>query len=137
MDFVITARGHENVRATHRTTIEVTTDSSLTPRGTCIVAVGADRGLCDMPQRFKDELRKNRVRVTFRCGGAEWTLWGRGTPRLELTHPHDMVIRTSAYECPRTLLVDADGAACDMPRELVRCLQDPSRIVTITLTITG
>jgi hypothetical protein len=136
MEFVITARGHENVRATHRTTIEVTTVDSLTPRGTCIVAVGADRGLCDMPEDFKDALRQGEVRATVRCNDMEWTVNGRGTPGLELTHPHDMVIRTSGYECPRTLFVKADKAACDMPRALVRCLQDPNATVTVTLSVT-
>jgi hypothetical protein len=47
-----------------------------------------------------------------------------------------MVIRTSGYECPRTLFVKADKAACDMPRALVRCLQDPNATVTVTLSVT-
>jgi hypothetical protein len=33
MRITIHARGHENVRATHATTIEVTKEEHLTPRG--------------------------------------------------------------------------------------------------------
>ena len=49
----ITAFGHKNVRATHRTTLEITKDEELSVRGDCIVAVAADKGFFDLKPKFK------------------------------------------------------------------------------------
>ncbi|MHA1410910.1 MAG: DUF371 domain-containing protein, partial [Candidatus Odinarchaeia archaeon] len=47
------ARGHENITATHPTTLEITKDMKLTPRGDCIIAVGSEKALFD----FSDEIK--------------------------------------------------------------------------------
>lgn len=132
-----TARGHKNVLATHRTTIEITKDSDLTPAGDCIVCVGATMGFMDLPEDFKDCLRKGNIRVTIECKGVSWSFSGKGTCGLKMENPDEMVMRKSGYECNRTLMVHADAAACDMPKDLVTHLQDPEAKVNVRIEVTG
>jgi hypothetical protein len=40
---VIFAQGHENILATHKTTLEFTKDKRLSKKGDCIVAVAGTR----------------------------------------------------------------------------------------------
>ena len=128
MMFEVGFRGHENVRSLHRTTIEVTTAPGLTPAGDCIVGVGADCGCAGLPQPLRRALRDAaaRVRVTLIAGGQEYAVQGRGHGALSLSHPTDMVIRRSAFTCPRTLAVGCDGSASAVPRPMVEALQSPS-----------
>lgn len=125
MIYAVPFRGHPNIRSTHRTTTEITTDDSLSVRGDCIVGVSAGCGCAGLPGRLKAALRDpdTRVRVTIRVGGREFAITGRGDPGLALEHPTDMVIRKSAFTCPRTLAVGCDAASIDIPREMVMDLR--------------
>ena len=124
MMFEVGFRGHPNVRSLHRTTIEVTTEPGLTPAGDCIIGVGADCGCAGLPDSLKAALRdgRSRVRVTLIAGGIEYSVSGRGDPRLELSHPSDIVVRRSAFACPRTLAVECDGSAAEAPRAMAAAL---------------
>ena len=124
MIFEVGFRGHPNVRSLHRTTIEVTTEPALTPAGDCIVGVGADCGCDGLPGGLKEALRdgRSRVRITLEAGGLEYEVSGRGDPRLELSHPRDIVIRRSSFACPRTLAVGCDGSASEVPRAMIAAL---------------
>lgn len=51
--------GHVNVRARHRTTIEITRDDYLTPRGgDCIIGIKADKGLSGISPNLRRLLRR-------------------------------------------------------------------------------
>ncbi len=52
----VTASGHENIEATHPTTLEITKERGLSRRGDCIIAVGADKSLADFSEEFKERL---------------------------------------------------------------------------------
>ena len=116
------------VRALHPTTIEVTTDDHLTPRGDCIIGVGAAKGCAQISEPVKTALRSSGARVTIRIlvGGLRHTVLAMGDPGLELTNPHEMVIRKSTFLSDRTLALRADCAARDIPRPMVRLLTDPN-----------
>lgn len=58
---------------------------------------------------------------------------GKGAKELELSHPTDIVCRKSSYICQRTLMIDADKAACDVPRRMVEMLKDPAKTIRIEL----
>jgi uncharacterized protein len=115
------------VRSSHPTTIEVTTEEYLTENGDCIVGVGASKGCEGLDEKLKAGLRREGSRVTIRLlvGAEAFTITARGDPGLPLSHPHDMVIRKSGFVSDRTLAVDADAAARDIPRRLVAMLKDP------------
>ncbi|MEM3617096.1 MAG: DUF371 domain-containing protein [Candidatus Bathyarchaeia archaeon] len=134
---VITAFGHENIRASHTTTLEITKGKELTVRGDCIVAVSADKSLLDLKPEFRNFLRKRDARLTIfiDAGGVVDVVRAFGSPMLILSHPTDMVVRKSGYICGRTLAINADKAACDLSRVLVRKLQNPEQRVRITLTV--
>jgi hypothetical protein len=134
---VIFAQGHENILATHKTTLEFTKDRHLSKKGDCIAAVAADKALTDLTAKFKENLRNPQARLTviIEAGGFREQVNAQGSPNLILTHPTDMVIRKSDYVCNRTLAVHADKAAQDLSRDLVEKLKNPQQKVKITLTI--
>jgi hypothetical protein len=129
--------GHENIQATHRTTLEFTKDPHLTKKGDCIVTVAADKALADLSAEFRENLRKRHAKlsVLIEVDGVTEQVNAYGSPRLSLTHPIDMVIRKSDYACNRTLAIHADKAAQDLPREFVEKLKNPKQKVKITLEV--
>jgi len=128
---VIHAKGHPNITAKHKTTLEITKDNHLTPRGDCIVAIAADKGFAELSDEFKERLRGGcAVEVTIGCGGLFDTIRARGNPNLTFTHPKDIIIRKSDFTCPRTLAINADKAACDIDRELVQKIVDGGDVIT-------
>jgi len=131
----VNARGHPNIRATHRTTLEFTKDEHLSRRGDCIVAVAADKGAADLSEEFRKLAKKDgtKISIIIEVGPLRAEIHGYGSSRLSFTHPTDMVIRKSQYTCGRTIAIMADTAAADLPREMVKLLQDGGRKVRITL----
>ncbi|MBN1244814.1 DUF371 domain-containing protein [Candidatus Bathyarchaeota archaeon] len=127
--------GHENIQATHKTTLEFTKDAHLSKKGDCIVIVAADKALADLNAEFKEKLRKPHAKLTIiiEAGEIIEQVNAYGSPQLILTHPTDMVIRKSDYVCSRTLAVNADKAAQDLSRDLVKKLKNPKQKVKITL----
>ena len=119
------AWGHPNVRATHPSTLEITRETRLTPRGDCIVAVAAELAALTLPSNVKKLIRRENstVILELKVGGETFKIKGCGSPRLRLTHPTDLVARRSGYTCPRTLMVHADKASADLPRKMVESLQ--------------
>lgn len=133
----IFAYGHENIQATHRSTFEITKDVRLSKKGDCVVAVSADKSMADLSPEFKKNLRKENARVIILIETKEETevVNAFGSQRLILTHPTDIVVRKSSYICSRTLVIQADKAACDLSRKLVKKLRNPKQRVKITLTV--
>ena len=41
---------------------------------------------------------------------------GYGNPELTLDHPTDMVSKKSDFKCSRTIMINADKAACDLKK---------------------
>jgi len=134
---VVTFHGHPLVRSAHPTTIEVTTEDHLTANGDCIVGVGASSGCEQLDARVKEGLRTKGSRVTIRLavGNHTFEVKAEGDPRLELSHPNDIVIRRSDFISDRTLAVHADAAAKDIPRELVRLLRDPGAVGRLEIEV--
>jgi hypothetical protein len=134
----VTASGHANIEATHPTTLEITKEVALSRRGDCIVAVGADKSLADFSDEFKESLRKPNAKLTLtiEVDGITEQINSHGSPNLILTHPSDMVVRKSSYVDDRTLAVNADKAAFDLPRELVEKLRNPQQKARIALRVT-
>lgn len=127
MRFEIPFSGHENVRALHPRTIEITTESDLTLQGDCIIGVSADHGCKQIPVELKEKLRQpeSKITITIQVDDEKFTVVGRGHEELKLENPHDIVIRKSNFLCPRTLAIGCDKASDDMPRKMIKKLQDP------------
>ena len=130
------AHGHPNVLSTHKTTLMTTTESHLTTRGDCIIAVGAETGLAQLPGEIKEAARDPETEITFTISVENhvFTAVGRGHPNLTYTDPIDMVARKSSYICGRTLMITSDKAANDVPVEIITALKNPEATITVQIT---
>jgi hypothetical protein len=133
---IITAYGHENIQATHKTTLEITKDKHLTRNGDCIIAVAANKSLADLSPKFKEKLRRNNAILTIRIEveGVVEEIKASGSSHLILTHPTEIVVRKSDYISNRTLAIRADKTSYDLSKRLVDKLKNPNQKVKITLT---
>ena len=131
--------GHENIQATHPSTVEFTKDTHLSKNGDCILVVSANKGLADFQSKFKETLRKSNAQLTIRIevGSIVEEIHAKGSPHLDLCHEKEMVVRKSEYVSERTLGVLADKASKELSRELVEALKNPKQRATITLTVEG
>ena len=134
---IVTFHGHPLVRSAHPTTIEVTTEDHLTLKGDCILGVGASSGCAQLDPGVKAGLRTKGSKVTIRLAVDSHTfeVKAKGDPRLELSHPRDIVIRRSDFISDRTLAVHADAAAKDIPREMVMLLRDPGTVGRLEIEV--
>ena len=132
----ILARGHPQIKARHPTTLMITKDREVGPRGDCIVAVAADKSAKDLSETLKQAIRAgHEVRVTLKVGDIVEVIHGLGHPALALKHPTDLVIRKSRFTCGRTLAIEADKAAGDLSRTFVAGLRDPAAEIRILVEV--
>lgn len=122
------AQGHPNVLARHATTFEITKDIELTRRGDCVIAVSATKGAADLSMEFKRLCRNDeaRILVELQAAGIAESIEGRGSGRLTVSHPTEIVGRKSTHISDRTIMIRADRAACDIDRDLVDALKSPT-----------
>ena len=126
---VITAWGHPNITAKHRTTLEITKDKELTIRGDCIIGVKADKAICDIDERLKNWLRLGNpveIEIFLPQYGLRETLIGFGAKDMTFMHKTDIVVRKSTFVCDRTLVIKAEKSAVDIDRGMIELLKDPS-----------
>jgi len=133
----IVAFGHENVQATHPSTLMFTKEKHLSNTGDCIVAIAADKALVDLNQTFKDSLRKPNAKLTIiiEADGLTGQIKAFGSPILMLNHPTDVVVRKSDYISDRTLAIQADKSSNDLDRDLIEKLKNPKQKINITLIV--
>lgn len=138
MQIEIHFSGHKNIRALHKNTIEVTTESELTVNGDCIIGVNATYGCSQIPDKIKNKLRNPNSKIKFSIivNSETFTVSGNGSGKLELTHPHDIVLRKSDFICPRTIAINCDRASDTMPRKMVRRLQNPKTKGVLKIEVT-
>ena len=124
----ISAWGHPNITANHRTTFEITKEEHLTKRGDCIIGVKAEKSISEISDEIKNKLKENafaRIELILPQYGLKEVVEGYGSIAMTFNHPMDIVIRKSNFVCGRTLLIKASKAARDLDREMVELLKDP------------
>lgn len=123
----IVAYGHKKVLGTHKTTIEVTKENSLTERGDCIIAINANKSCFDLDRNVKDFLKAgNKVKFIFEVNGKKDVVTAFGSPKLKLNSRTSMVIRKSDFIDDRTVAIKADKSAKDLDRALIEELKNPN-----------
>ena len=113
MIYVFEARFHANVQALHHSTLEITCEERLTPRGDCIILVGSKHNVARLNEECKKGekailcvlLPLNSICVTGICNS--------------IKDKCSIVIRTSNRADGRTLLTLANIAAKDIPRNII------------------
>jgi hypothetical protein len=132
---ILNGSGHKNIRATHKTTLEFTKEKSLTQKGNCIVVVNVDKGLTELDQSFSNRCKSEQCKITviIESEGISDEIIGFGHPGLTFQDPTAMVIRTSPFVCPRTLMIRSNKAARNLNQQLISKLQDERAKVRIKL----
>lgn len=132
------ARGHPNVRATHKSTLEITRDQDLTLRGDCIIAVAATKAAADLDPQVKQAIRSGG-RVTLYLIAEELglveTVTGVGHPALTFENSNSIVVRKSSYVDGRTIAVNANKAAWNIDRKLITYLQQPDAVLKVYIVV--
>jgi hypothetical protein len=129
----ITAYGHPNVLATHRTTIEVTTEDWLTRKGDCIIGVRASHALSDLREELLS-LRNSHVTLEITVDTFTERITGFIHPSLQFTDTRAIIIRKSSFLCPRTLMIHASKAAIDLDRDIIAKMRNPHQKMHITFS---
>lgn len=134
---LIYAKGHKNIKSTHKTTFEITKDLSLTERGDCILAISANKGVTDLSDEFKNALLNDdaNLKIVVEAGGKEDSALAKGSRLLTLKDMDEMVIRKGNYICDRTLAINSNKAAIDFDRNLIEILKNPKTEVRIKLIV--
>ncbi len=134
---VVTFEGHENVRATHSTTLEVTKDGYLTPRGDCIIGISSSKGASDLSQCVKDILRSGGllIAVVLTSGGSFDYLVAEGSEGLTFEDPRRMIIRRSSYVDGSTVGIRSSKAARDVSRGVVEELRRGEKGVLVLVAL--
>ena len=131
---IVIARGHPRITAKHPTTLMITKDKEVGPKGDCIVGVAADKGAAELNEELKSAIRSGAVvTIVIEAGGEREEIRASGHPSLTLTHSDDFVIRKSKFVCGRTLVIGADKAAVDLPKKFVTILQEPRTKIRISI----
>src|SRR5438445_358572 len=108
----------------------------LTHRGDCVVAVKSSSAVRNLTLDLKRVLSSSsgRGQLRLQVGPFEFTVEGKGDPRLTFSHETDLVVRKSGFISDRTLMIHADKSSMDIPRDMVRLLQDPTSTVTVEIS---
>ncbi len=129
MKYHFRCTGHENILATHKTTIEFTKDSRLTRNGDCIIGVEADFN-AEALKKFIASNRDKKIICTVERGSIkdDFTF----LLNKEFNDHHEIVIRKSDFLSPRTLGIHATKAAIDLDRNLIA--KDKNSRIKVTFT---
>lgn len=137
MIFKLKTKGHKNVTSHHKSTFEITKDVEIGPTADCIIGTDMDKSMLNFPQEFKDMIADSNTKITviLDTENGHDEIVGFGHEDLTLTHPTDIVCRTSDYTCSRTLMINADKAARNLDKDLIEDLKNEKDMeVTIKLS---
>ncbi len=128
--------GHKNVKATHRSTLEITKEDYLTPRGDCIICVKANKGLKELSDEIKEALKSGKkVKIRITADDIVDEVEAVGDGKLTFENEISMVIRKSEHVDGRTLAIRVNKAARDIKRELVEKLRNPEQRVVVEIIV--
>ncbi len=126
------AMGHANVLGTHRSTMEITTEDFLTPRGNCIIATNCPKAVNNFSPELKNAIQSGKkIKVRLSAGPYEDIFYGYGDKSLKLSDTTSMVFRLSDFISERTALINCSKNAAEINRDLIIYLQDPKNRLTI------
>jgi len=137
LSYTFRAYGHPNIRATHKSTFEITRDRNVTPRGDCIIAVRSECSASLLPNYIKEAIKDDDVKIIIilESGGITEVVNAYGSKDLILESNDSLVVRKSRFVDERTIAIKADKAAKDINRILVDMLKNESTVLDITIKV--
>jgi len=129
------AFGHENITGEHKTTLELTSEDFLTPKGSCIVGIKSTLTLNALSLEIKQLacLETTQIVLIMKIDEIEETVTGHGGPGLTYSDSISMVARTSSFQCARTLMINADKATSDLSRDFIEAVKNRDAVLTCEL----
>ncbi len=125
MKFEIKFKGHKNILAKHRSTLEITKEDHLTKKGDCIIGICSSHSCFDLPDDLKKELKKGKkIKIVIFTPVGEDIILAYGNPNLILTNKTSIVIRKSDFIDSRTLCIKANKSAKDINRKIIEYLKN-------------
>lgn len=122
------AYGHPNIKATHRTTLEITREGDLTPQGDCIIGVNSDFDI----KRIKEFMTHSFDFIMHIVVGDESvSLDAHYNPKF--SDEVELVVRRGTHDSDRTMGIVSSIAAIDLPREMVERMKDPKQEMVILI----
>lgn len=121
MEYSFSCKGHKNILALHRNTIEFTKEKEISLQGDCIIGTCADFDL----ELLIDFVRQNRdktVEAEIKTGELRQTF--NFFFNRDFLDEHEIVIRKTDFLSKRTLGIKADVAAQDIDRDFARELRN-------------
>ena len=136
MNFQILSKGHKNVTSNHKSTFEITKDSDIGIAADCIIGTNMDKSMSDFPTEFKECIANSnaKIHVFLDTENGHDEIIGWGHEELDLTHPTDIVCRTSEFTCSRTLMIKSNKAAYDLDENLINDLKN-EKIMKVTIEV--
>jgi len=124
MKFIVKARGHKFISATHKSTFEVTKDNYLTKRGNCIIGISAEYSANEFPDWLKEYLKGgNKIMIEIKVEGLSDFIEAYGSRELTFNDKRSFVIRKSSYIDDRTVAIRSNKAAIDIDRRIIELLK--------------
>jgi len=131
MKYVFTAKGHPNILATHKTTLEITKNAELSVKGNCIVAVAADFSLQRLNEAIGSCCDGGKIRITIAAAGISDEVIT--VANKAFCDENEIVVRKGDFTSERTLGIHADKAAADLDRKLAEALKSPDTAVSVAI----
>ena len=132
MQYTFHAYGHPNILATHKTTLEFTKDSELSPKGDCIVGVKADFELSEI----KDFIRKaknNKIKIIIETENKKIIDLIEAELNPNFNDNNEIVIRKTDFASERTLAYRSNKAAFALKMALIDFLKEKRNKITVIL----
>ena len=127
--------GHPNILGTHYNTIEITRVDEISKRADCIIGVSASKACSDLSPLLKRHIQAGgHLIFEIKVGATSFAFTGKGRKELQLTDPDELVVRRSDFVSDRTAAVSCDAAATDIPRKMIRLLQEKHTTGVLTIS---
>jgi len=124
MKFIVRAKGHKLISATHKSTFEITKENYLTERGNCIIGISANYSAREFPAWLKEYLREGKkIIIEIKVGNLSDFIEAYGNKELTFKDNKSFVIRKSNYIDDRTVAIKSNKAAIDIDRRIIELLK--------------
>ena len=126
------AYGHENIKATHKTTLEFTKDDELSKKGDCIIGIKANFDL----EKIKDFIKKSKYRdiiITIETPDKKIKEVISAELNPHFSHDKELVIRKTDFLSDRTLAIRANKAAFELNKELINYLKEKRNKINVII----
>ncbi len=135
--YVFYCKGHPNVLATHKTTLEFTKDETISLKGDCIIGVSSTHSLSEFPIELRKKIKDPTTIILVKLQTGNYTdhIKGSGNSDLDLSDENVIIIRKSDFVCSRTLMINADKAAKDIDERIIKEMRNPNNNMKVMVQI--